>query len=397
MLPDWRAYLLALTPVCISAVQLAVIFYTSDSNLALLADLICVAIVSFGLGSVKVEKFLAVLVWLSIGHVVLTSGFFILNPLGFIHRVVYYILFPYILALGYTRYGKDVYIKMGVLAALGLSALNLAVFPIELSMRGGIDYLQMMNFSGAAYELIAVLLLASALAKIGAVSVNGYLSIALIVTTILTFSRGALAVSLVVLALTWSRESVRLFSLRGFIALLLLVMGFGFFMSSQYFDIFENYWVGRLNFVSDDSIANNLESFQNLSGRDEVWSMGFQHIGAWPYTGTGIATVSSYFSEMTSGRYAFSSYHNLTITALAERGLFLGSLFLLLLLFILMRLTQVREWQAMVFFCGFLLFAHTTGAELIIHSPHVRNANITFYLFLLFICLKKHIPLRKLE
>lgn len=389
MPPDWRAYLLVLTPVGISAVQLCVMFFTSNKNVAMLADLACLVFVSLGVRRFRVEGILAALTGLSVVHALLTSVFFETNSLDLVHQVIYYILYPFLLALAYTQYKTAVYVKMGVLAAICLAAMNLAIFPIELMMRGGIENLVKMNFSGVAYELIAVLLLAITLARIGIREVNGYLSVALIVTTILTFSRGALVISLVALILIWYRQFITFFTVRRFILLAFLVFGFVIFMATSYFDNMNQYWVKRLNFDANNSIVDNFETFLSFNGRNEIWLMGVQHTLEWPYIGTGIGTISKYISDLTFGEYGFSSYHNLTLTVLAERGLFLGALYLLLLLYIMVQLTLKLEGRALIFFSCFLLFAHTTGAELIIHSAHVRNANVTFYLFLLFICLRK--------
>jgi hypothetical protein len=387
MLPDRRAYILVLIPVGISAVQLLVRFYTLDKNTAMLADLICVALVSPWLDRFRVRNLLAVLTGISFVQAILTSGFYEINPLRFIHHSVLYILFPYLLASAYARYDTLVFVKMGVVAALGLTVINLVVMPFELMIRGGIINIHLLNFSGRSYELIGILLLAATLATIGVRRANGLLSAALLVTASLSFSRGVIVVVFAVLAITWRRQFMVLFTIRSMVFMVFmvfLVYGISIFMSSDSSENISTYWLARLNFVEGAPIFSNINSFFENSGRENIWLIGLKHIEEWPYFGTGVATVSYYVAEATNGIYAFSGYHNLTITILAERGIFLGSLFLLLLLFIIARLVLSRNWQGLVNFGGFLLFAHTTGVEFVMHSDHVRNANILFFLFLLF-------------
>jgi hypothetical protein len=389
MLPDRRAYLLVLMPVGISAVQLLVRFQTIDSNTAMLADLICVALVSPWLDNFRLRNPLAVLTGVSIAQAILTSGFYEINPLRFVHQCVVYILFPYLLANAYTRYDTSVFVKMGVMAALGLAAMNIVVMPFELMMRGGITNLYQLNFSGRAYELIGIILLATTLTAIDVHRTNGLLGASLLITALVSFSRGAIAVSMAVLAITWWRKFMALFAIRTIVIIVLLAYGISTVLSSTSFESVSTYWIARLNFSIDDSISSNIESFLAGGGREDILSIGLKHIEEWLYLGTGVATVSFYVAEATNGLYSFSGYHNLTITILAERGLFLGSLFLLLLLFIIARLVLIRNWQALVNFGGFLFFSHTTGVEFVLHSSHARNANILFFLFLIFLRLTR--------
>jgi hypothetical protein len=390
MLPDWRAYLLALTPAGISAVQLVVFFYTPDKNTGYLADLLCVFLVSIALGRLYFQEILVLLTLLSVGQTIITFSLYESSPLTFLHRIIFYILFPFVLSHAIARYNAAVYGRMVAIAALGLAALNFTVFPVELIMRGGTEYLHLMNYSGRAYELFAVLLLAATITQLGALRPNGPIGLALFLTALLSFSRGALLVSMVVLGLTQWRKLKQVIAIRGMFVVILLVLGVGKFTSTTFFDAFEFFWTKRLNLIQEESIANNFVNFRQSSDREEIWSIALKHISEWPNFGTGITTAKDYISEATSGIYAFSGYHNLTLTVLAERGIFLGSLFLLLILIVGLRLIVKKEPLAVAFFGGFLLFAHTTGAELVIENAHVRNANVSLFLFLLYIRLLRH-------
>jgi O-antigen ligase len=140
----------------------------------------------------------------------------------------------------------------------------------------------------------------------------------------------------------------------------------------------------RLNYEEADGVLSNIENFLKDFGREDIWRTGLAHIEEWHFLGTGVASVSNYLSDVSDGFLKYSGYHNLTITILAERGLFLGSLFILLLLVILAKLLLNRSWRAIVYFGGFLVFSHTTGVEFVLHSDSARNANVLFALFLIF-------------
>jgi len=385
VLPDRRAYFLALAPVGISAVQLFVRFLTLDMNVMMLADMICVALISLGFSRLITRDILFLLTGVSIAQTLLTAGIYYPNPLYLIHHIVLYILFPFLLAQSYARYDLSVFVKMGILAALSLAAMNIIVMPLELMLRGGIANLYKLQFSGRAYELNAVLLLSMTLAAIGVRRANGPLSLALLITSSVSFSRGAVAVAAAVLTLNWRRHFRLLFSYKGMFLAVFLALATYNFLSSQTYEAMNVYWTARLNFAYGASMSSNMDNFLYGFGRESIWSIGLREIAERPFLGSGIATTSFYISEVTDGRYSYSGYHNLTITILAERGIFVGALFLMLVLFILARLVLGRNWQSLTYFGGFLIFAHVTGNEFVLHSLNVRNANVLFFLFLLYV------------
>jgi hypothetical protein len=389
MLPDRRAYLLVLTPVGLSAVQLLVRFYSYDMNVAMAVDLICILIVFCWIGRFISRDYLLFLTGLSVFHAAITAGFYEPNPLRFVHHTILYIVFPFLLAQAYSRYSKQDFVRMGVQAALFLALFNLIVVPFELILRGGASNLSQLNFSGRAYEIISILLLATVLSTLGANWGRGLLSVSLLTTALISFSRGAVSITLAVFSATISRQISLIASLRGLIFFTSFLISIFFLLPSTFLDSFSFFWTVRLNFASEASAMSNFSGFLSTSGRDLILPMGFEHISTWPLLGTGVATASYFIQESSLGLFAFSGYHNLTVTILAERGLFLGGLYIALTLFILGRLIVTKNWQAFVYFGGFLLFAHTTGSEFVLHSTHVRNANILFFMYLLYICLTR--------
>ncbi len=389
MLPDRRAFLLVLTPVGISAAQLLVRFYTIDMNVAMAADLICVLVVFCWIGRFISRDFLLFLTGLSVFHAAVTAGFYEPNPLRFVHHLIFYIIFPFLLAQAFAGYSKSDSVRMGVSAGLLLALFNLIIVPFELVLRGGASNLYQLNFSGRAYEIISIILLATVLSTLGANWGRGLLSSSLLITSLISFSRGAIAITLAVFLATFSRQVKIILSLRGLIVIATLLLIIVFLLPSTLTDSFSFFWTARLNFASDASATSNISGFLSGRGRDLILAMGSDHISEWPFLGTGVATVTYYVLEATNGQFGYSGYHNMTMTILAERGLFLGSLYIFLLVYIFFRLLVSKNWYAIVFFGGFLLFSHSTGSEFVLHSSHVRNANVLFFVFLLYINLTR--------
>lgn len=390
MLPDKRSYLLAAAPVLVSAVQLLVRYFTLDMRVMMAADLFLVAGLSCFLRTFIARDFLLLLTVLSAVQTILTIGVFDLNILKTIHHIFLYIIFPYTLALSYRYYNSSDFIRIAVASALGLVMLNLAVMPLELNLRGGLETgLGQLQFSGRSYEIIAMLYLALTLSVAGYSLQKGLLSIALLVTSFISFSRGALLTVVIILFLTWLRQIKWVFNFYGLLISIIITLSIYLFMPLIEYSIFLDFWGNRTNYQGGTSIYNNLNLFFSDTQRFNLWELGAKHISEYPFFGTGVASTSLYLSSITNGVIEYSGYHNFSITALAERGIFLGSLFIFLVANIFVRLIKNGNWEASIYFVGFIFFAHMTGSEVIIHSPHVRNANVLLFLFLIYIYLQR--------
>lgn len=400
MLPDRRAYFLALAPAALSAIQLLVRYNTLDMRVMLIADLVFLAIISCAFTRKTPQLFLLVLTLIAALQNLLTALLYEPNLLRLVHHTVLYIFFPFFLAHSYARYSELVFVRMATVAGLALAGLNLLILPFELTLRGGIQNIYALQFSGRSYELISILLVAMTIATINRRRSNGPLAVALFVSTSLTFSRGGIAIVSLVLASTWWRH-LKLFFSRYVLVLLLFAIIGGFLFSRGTLDALISFWVVRLNFDSFASNAENISSFFDGFGRWEIWLIGFDSILERPIWGTGVATSSQYISDATGGLIAFSGYHNLSLTILAERGIPVGFMFLLLLLIILHSLLFHKSYHALIYFVGFLVFSHTTGGEFVLDSYNYRNANVLFFVFLLYLRLKcmrkaKRVPVSNL-
>jgi O-antigen ligase len=390
MLPDKRAYLLAAAPVFISTTQLVVRYFTLDMRVMMLADIFLVAVLSCFLRIFFTRDFLFLITGLSIIQTIFTVAVFYVSPLKTIHSIALYIFFPYALALSYKYYNSSDFIKIAIASALSLVVLNLVVMPIELNLRGGVESgLAQLQFSGRSYELIAMLYLALTLTAAGQSLQRGLMSLALLATSFISFSRGALLTVTVILLLTWWRQFKWIFSFYGaIISLSLLLLAYISIPLFEY-SLFSDFWSKRTNYQGGTSIYNNLNLFFSDTERFNLWELGAVHISEYPFFGTGVATTSLYIHDITNGVFEYSGYHNFSITALAERGILLGSLFIFLIISIFARLINNGKFEASFYFLGFLFFAHVTGSEVIIHSPQVRNANVLLFLFLIYIYLQR--------
>lgn len=350
-------------------------------------DLIWVLFVMVSLRLNAKRDLLLILTVICMFQASITSMVFGADPLRFLHQLFFFIIYPLLLAHTFAQYEKSSMITMTVIAGLSLAGLNLAVLPLELMLRGGLENISKLQFSGRAYEIIGALILTLTIANIQPQARNGIIYASLVISSVISFSRGAIAITLLILSSTAGRQFKLLLSQSGVVFGLFLSPAIIWVLTSPVAERVRFFWIARMNFVSNENFSDNLVNFLSGFGRIDIWKIASSHISEYPLFGTGVATTAKYISDYTSGMFSFSGYHNLSLTIIAERGVLIGSLFVILLIFNLQRLIYGGYLKSFIFFTFFLLFSHTTGCEYVIISSSVRNPNILFFIFVLFLIL----------
>jgi len=206
----------------------------------------------------------------------------------------------------------------------------------------------------------------------------------IISTALFSFSRPTMLVTFVLLIFTFfiSMKS----SKKAILSLMLAFVVFIIFIPKAPLD----YWLDRLNIEKWSDIFNP-ERWKDIlhTDRQIIWTYAYDSFTQSPLTGHGLASFSTLAHEKTAGVEEYSEAHNLTLTVLAERGL-LGFIFIAWIILYILNKSLLR-WRTesgeyreffflsfISFFC-FLLFAHTTGAEMVRSGSLYVDGTVSVY------------------
>ncbi len=384
---------ICLAPLCLAAIQLSVRYFSVDKDVFLSADILAVLalfyllfVSSTELKKVYLDPYVFLLIVSTLVHLAVTSYKYEAGILNYVHTILLYGVYPVVVSavlVNTQSIEKNIFLMIALLALL-----NMCVIPIELYFRGGIENFYALQFGGRSYELFAALILTASLLYAIKSGLGSSLRLLSLVSAAVSFSRGALLTAGLAVASTLRKSEIK------FIFLLAVV----FYLFTQWFvanqasegSIYKmiEFWKDRLNIITGDPSEAVLSILSiDDSGRGDIYTIWMKVFSENLLFGTGIATTSNVILDITSGRYGFGGYHNLTLTALAERGIIFGAITLYIIFYVAVKLCLVRAWRALSLFIAFILFSHSTGAELVLYSSSARNPNIyivllTFYLLL---------------
>lgn len=318
------------------------------------------------------------------GFVLPIGDWLVLGALAVLHPVGFYAI---------ARSLPDSGVPMAAVSRLlGLfvtvAALSyLVLIPLELSARET-HSLASVQFGARAYSMGAVLFLLWGAIVPGSVKwsakarVGFHVVVLLLVAT--SFSRGVAASYLTLIALHYfvisrSKRSFTIDLAFGGLTLgAALVLAFPDIVRSS-----ARFWQLRLNLVSNVQTVEVSLAAILRTDRSAIWSYAWELFSQRPIFGFGLGSTPELLYEISSGAFQFGGMHNVTLTTLVERGLVGWFGFLVVVYFIVRRAYTGRRWSIILGVGVFALFAHTTGAELILNSTRFLNSTITVSLLLL--------------
>ncbi len=302
------------------------------------------------------------------------------------------LLFPFMLANLYLQCLKIDFLKsLNIIFyyVIFKTTLYLILIPLELATlsNGGFSILQ---FTGGQYHNIGILLLTLSYAYYFGTNTNiiKILNFLLFITIILSFSRVAILVYLIVLVYFLFLFLIKIILNPKFKKSILLINIFFLFLillnynlENIYINDFLNYWMVRLNQIDYEfDFKNIFEESYLENGRSFMLSLIYQKSNLVNLLfGYGIGTSQYILSLFTNGELHFGSFHNLIGTVIAERGIFVGVVFVIYIFYIWKYFFFKKK--SFFFFSLFLFFSLTTGVELLVNSRDL-NFDITILLLL---------------
>jgi|GEM_PF-3242938 len=217
----------------------------------------------------------------------------------------------------------------------------------------------------------------------------------IIAVAVLSFSRTTLVLSAALLLFTFFRP-LRYKKLLILMVLTLIIVAA--IMPENILD----FWMRRLNLSNWSDILNPQSStiastLTEYKTRMEIWDTGIKYFLKNPLFGQGLGSFSSLISLETGGKVEYSAAHSLLITVAAERGFFGVVLTLCIILYILFSLFwrwRIEEGDSREFFkisflsfLCFLIFAHTTGGEIMRAGTVFVDSTISIFLVVYLIIL----------
>ena len=204
-------------------------------------------------------------------------------------------------------------------------------------------------------------------------------------TALFSFSRPTMVITFTLLIFTFfiSFKSNK----KAILSLLLAFVVFTIFIPKEPLE----YWLDRLNIEKWSDIFNP-ERWKDIfqTDRQTIWADAYQSFTQRPLTGHGLASFSTLMHEKTAGVVEYSEAHSLILTVLAERGLLGFIIVAWIILYILFK--SLLRWRTesgaqreffflsfISFFC-FLLFAHTTGAEMVRSGTLYIDGTVSAYM-----------------
>ena len=310
-------------------------------------------------------------------HILYTSLILIILP-GFVSIIV-------------LSFSKEAYIKSFLYYfVLPLLFLNFAVAFIELYLRGATSF-GSLQIVGRSYELIALCILSLLLAISSKYSSKG-IFFGYMVTTLISFSRGAIAIFSVVFISNFFRSIKRI--LLAFIAILSIAFAVTFFgvdnefLDKNFFNIY-SFWKLRLNLEQGlDGATDFLAAYES---RQLISLQCFEGIARNPIFGVGIGSIQSFFL-LNYSDVAYSGCHNIFITLFMERGIVGGLICIGLIMTAGIKTLQYslmsKEFFPLILFTMFIAFAASTGSSFSIMSDSIRNPNVLIAILLIIFSLR---------
>lgn len=277
---------------------------------------------------------------------------------------------------------------------LFMMALSLILIPIEIVARGS-GTVTSMEVGGRSYVVLAVLILIFPVLRDWwsrqSRSVFWFSLSLVMLGLVFSFSRGVFlfaimsALPFILMKILSKRTFLVRFIVFGFVVILLLL----FVIDSNLVNDTLWFWSVRLNIYDNitEQYFFEISKILDSSGRS-IFSDNVVHwIGEYFIFGSGVGSSPELIDPSTGVRLGYGGMHNQLLTIFVERGVFGVMAIIVLWAFYSRQMSRLSHNQGkLIFFYCFLLYlmyAHTTGIELLIISKMNINSDALLYLLMM--------------